>query len=254
LLSTGVGVRSANFTVNYDPALLSVDAVKLGTSVAVGTTFDFTIPSPGSINIIVTNANDDLSANAGQLALVSLLREDTANPGQFLSLLVPATAPYRASHALGISNLQLTGAGGAIITPVADAGIHVIAFAGELSGNQAYNSPDASFAQQFVLHAASFGLAAYPLTDPLIVADTNNNGSVQGSDVSQIQRLILNLPSPFVPPRPTGGPAPLVAGDSTSPDSALAALWGTLYPAATIEAIDDAHGEEDEVWYLEYFS
>jgi hypothetical protein len=226
LLSTGVGVRSASFTVEYDPALLTVDAVKLGAGVAAGTTVEFTTPSPGTIDVTVSNANADFAASAGQLALVSLMRADTANPGQFLGPLVPAAAPYGALHAISLTNLELTGAGGTPINPIADAGIHVVAFAGELSGNGTYNSPDASFAQQFIVNQATFGLAAYPLVDPVIVADINANGSVQGNDVGQIQRLILNLGSPFVPPRPVTPPAPSMVGEGN--EDLLLAAWNAI--------------------------
>ncbi len=262
LLSTGVGVRSASFTVSYDPALVEMGAVKLGAGVAAGTTLDYTIPSPGTINVTVSNASADLAASAGQLALVSLLRTDAGNPGQFLSPLVPAGATYGSSHAITITNLNAAGIGAIPINNVvADAGMHVVAYAGELSENGAYNSPDASFAQQFIVNQATFGLAAYPLTDPTILADINGNGSVQGNDVGQIQRLILGLSSPFVPPRPAPPPpAPMLAsgegeGDGLAQDShALQALWASLSGGHSHDAVDALHADAEEEWYLMYFA
>jgi hypothetical protein len=176
--------------------------------VAAGTALSFTIPEPGIINISISNSTADLSPGPGQFVLASLMRADASNPGQFLSLLVSASAPYGGTHVLDIDNLQIWGPGDTPIAAVADAGVHVAAYPGELNGNQAYNGPDTSFAQQFILNQATFGLAAYPLTDPLILADINNSGNVQGNDVSQIQRLILNLSSPFVPPIPPSPSGP----------------------------------------------
>jgi hypothetical protein len=209
LLSTGVGVREARFTVLYDPALLTIDAVALGPAVAAEATLVFDMPTPGTLHVSVTNASADLSASAGKLALVSIMREDTSNPGQFLSPLVPLTAAYGGRHALDLSDIRLFGPGDAPIAAIADDGLHIAGYPGDLSGNQVYNAPDASFSQQMVLSAATFGLAAYPLVDPHILADINANGSIQANDTSQIQRLILNLSVPFVPPRPAVNPAPL---------------------------------------------
>jgi hypothetical protein len=214
--------------------MLEIDSVKLGPTVAAGTTLDFTIPAPGTINVSVSNQTADLSPGSGQFALVSLIRADSGTPGQFLSPLVPADAPYGGTHVLDIDNLQIWGSGDAPIAAVANDGVHIAAYAGELSGNQAYNSPDASFAQQFIVNQASFGLAAYPLVDPIILADINANGSVQGNDVAQIQRLILNLSNPFVPPRSTGPSAP-------TGDMAFAATSGSD-PSRKVFAGDALNG------------
>jgi hypothetical protein len=209
LLSTSVGVREAAFTIHYDPLLLAIDAAKLGPTIAVGTTLNFTIPAPGTIQVSVSNQTADLSPDTSTFALVSLMRADVGNPGQFLSPLVPATASYGGVHVIDIENLQVWGPGDAPITTIANNGIHIAAYAGDLSGNQSYNSPDVSFAQQFILNQATFGLGAYPLTDPVILADINANGSVQANDTVQIQRLTLNLDIPFVPARPVSPEVPI---------------------------------------------
>jgi hypothetical protein len=214
MLNSGIGVSAVDMTILYDPALLTIDAVKLGSAITAGTSLAYEIPTPGTINVTVSSAID-LTTTPGQIALLSLVRADTGNPGQFLSPLVPATAQYGGKHVLDIVNLHAFDS-----TPftnevpsAADDGVHVAAYPGELNGNQAYNGPDAAFAQQIVLNPATSGLVAYQLADPLIVADINGSGTMQASDVSQIQRLILNQASPFVPSRPTGLPAPAAGLD-----------------------------------------
>jgi hypothetical protein len=256
LLSTGLGVGSVEFTVHYDPALLVIDTVKLGPSVAADAALAFSFPSPGTLNISVYTGSQ-LATTAGSLPLVSLMRTNAQNPNQPLAPQVPTTAAYGGKHVLDIQGLYIYDNTllANELPAVADDGVHVAAYAGELSGNGAYNSPDASFAQQFILNQATFGLAAYPLVDPVIMADINANGSVQANDVGQIQRLILNLGSPFVP----GSPAPMMGGDGLGgslalPEGALEALWGSLAGGASDTAVDAALDEEEGEWWLAYFA
>jgi hypothetical protein len=114
---------------------------------------------------------------------------------------VPSTAPYGAKHVLDIDNLTLLDAASATLASVANDGVHIAAYAGDLNGSQTYNAPDSNFGQQLIVGMAS-GLAAYQLADPLIIADINANGAIQGNDIAHIQRLILGLANPFVPARP----------------------------------------------------
>jgi hypothetical protein len=204
LLSTGAGVRSVSFTVSYNPALLSIDTVALGTSVAAGSTLSFTMGSPGTINVTVSNATTDLGG--ANLNLVSLKRLSGAPA-------VPTSAPYGDKHVLDISGLTVSGPGGAPLASVADDGVHVAAYPGDLNGSRTYNAPDTSFMQQLILNPGSFGLAAYQLADPVLLADINGNGQLQANDAAQIQRLIVSLSVPFVPPRPTGLPVPAAGLD-----------------------------------------
>jgi hypothetical protein len=196
LLNSGVGVRSVSFTVNYNPALLTIDSVTLGTGVAAGSVLTANAATPGTVTVTVSNASADLAATAGQLTLVNLKTTGGA-PG------VPSSAPYGAKHVLDIDNLIVQDPASATIASAANDGVHVAAYPGELNGNQAYNGPDASFTQQLVLNPTTGGLIAYQLADPVIIADINGNGLIQGNDAAQVQRMILNLGSPFIPNKPT---------------------------------------------------
>jgi hypothetical protein len=232
LISTGVGVRAVDFTILYDPTLLVIDTLRLGAGIAAGATLDFDIPAPGRIDISVSGVTD-LAAIVGQIPLVHLLRSDTANPGQFLGPLLPANAPYKKVHVLDLADVRVSGANGIPLVAIGNDGVHVAAYAGDLSGNQAYNSPDASFIQQLILNQATFGLASYPLVDPLILADINASGTVQASDTSQVQRLIVGLAVPFVPGLPGASPNLMLATSSDNQNSRQIASVCHSYSSTT---------------------
>jgi hypothetical protein len=243
LLSSGLGVSGVEFTIHYDPALLTIDTVKLGLGVAAGASLSYSIPSPGTIAVSI-NSNSSLATTAGQLALVSLMHGSE-------SPLVPIEAPYGATHMLEITNLAVFDNTPLMseLPSIASGGIHVAAYAGELSGNQAYNSPDTSFAQQFIVNQSTFGLANYPLTDPLILADINNNGLVQGNDVAQIQRMSGGRASPYLPALPAESPSAYTAGASSANPQAFAAPSNADFWLAWDALAGENDEEEGEFWW-----
>jgi hypothetical protein len=240
LLSSGSGISGVDLTIRYDPSLLVIDAAQLGAGLASGVSLAYFIPTPGTIHITVSSPGA-LATSVGPIVLLGLMRVDTANPGQLLGPLVPDTATYGGKHMLEITNLHVFDSSPLTneLPSVANSGVHVAAYPGELSGNQRYNAPDTSFMQQLVLNSATFGLAAYPLTDPLILADINANGAVQANDTAQVQRLILGQGSPFVPGLPPAGAMSLVLIPAIATDE---------YSVATPRRAWNADGERALSW------
>lgn len=188
-LSTGQGVSRADFTLRFDPALLTISGATLGAGIP-GASLSFTQSTPGIAVISVSQASQ-FSGTEGPITLVSLTAQ------------VPNTAPYGAQHLLDLTDLHLFNAAP---TPVEipaldDDGIHVAAYLGDANSSQTYNSPDATFAQRLIVGTYT-GFSSYPLTDPFLIVDANRNGAVQSDDVTTIQRAIVGLPTSEVPPLP----------------------------------------------------
>jgi hypothetical protein len=84
----------------------------------------------------------------------------------------------------------------------ADDGLHVAAFVGDTSGNGLYSSGDTTLLQRLIVGQGS-GFVAYPLVDPLLVADVNRSASLTAGDATLVQRLIVGTPITQAPPPPT---------------------------------------------------
>jgi hypothetical protein len=133
-----------------------------------------------------------------------------------LTASVPGNAPYASKQILELSSVELLDTSLTKVATIDDDGIHIAAYFGDANADQAYNSPDATFAQRVIV-GSDTGLAAYQLADPYLIVDINRNGQVQSDDVTQIQRAIVGLSTPEIPshpglsPAPTGGPDPIVS-------------------------------------------
>src|SRR5205814_534111 len=68
-ISNAVGVGNASFSLVYDPALLTISGVSLGTNISGNLTFN--IGTPGVAQVSVTNSSQ-LSGIAGAQTLVNL--------------------------------------------------------------------------------------------------------------------------------------------------------------------------------------
>src|SRR5262249_46364797 len=134
--------------------------------------------TPGLAQLSVTSTSG-LSASPGAQTLLNL----TAS--------VPNTAPYASKEVLDITGLHVfdTSPTPVELPSIDDDGIHVAAYFGDTNGSQTYNSPDATLAQRIIV-GTNTGLAAYQLADPYLIADITSNGTVQGNDVTLIQRAI----------------------------------------------------------------
>jgi len=202
-ISNAQGVKSASFTLHYNPALLTITGATAGAGISGSVSLDTSMP--GMAVVSVTNSTQ-LSAASGAQTLVHL----TAS--------VPSGAPYGSKQILDLANLHVldTSPVPAELPAIDDDGIHVAAYFGDANGSQSYNAPDATAAQRIIV-GLDTGLASYQLADPYLIVDINGNNQVQSDDVTQIQRAIVGLSTNDIPSLPglsppaSGGPDPIVS-------------------------------------------
>jgi hypothetical protein len=184
LKSTG-GVTTVQATLNYNPALLTVTP----TSTAI---FAVTVPTPG---IAVIHYNGPALAAGAQTGIGFLT---AAVPGGTATTPVP----YKAEDLLHLSGVTLNGASTGVAT--CD-GLHLVAYVGDADGNGAYSSADALLITRVTLQTDS-GFAAYPLVDPVIVADIDGSGFIPSDAALQVNEAGVGVPAPNlpIPAIPTG--------------------------------------------------
>jgi hypothetical protein len=226
-----VGVTSASFVVAHDPALLllsgagiagGIEGVATLTAVDGGTRIDV---------VFAAAITADQAAAAGNV-LVNL------------SASVPVTATYGAAQRLDLLDLRLN-RGDAVVSAVADAGIHVVGYLGDGSGNGAYNTADVQRLQRVVSRLDS-GFAAWPNVDPVLVGDVNASGTLTSTDASVLLRRVQGVPRAEIPALPAGigpitfvGPDPLVrVGDNPAGmPGATVSVPLTLDTAAGLDSV-----------------
>jgi streptogramin lyase len=177
-------VTSVQATLNYDPTLLTVTGV--------------------------TGAGFSLlgSSTPGQAVLQyagPALARGTQMPIGFITATVPSGStsnpmPYKAKDLLHLSGVSINT--GTIPGVTGDA-LHLIAYVGDADGNGSYSSNDAVLITRTALQSDS-GFAAYPLVDPVIVADTDGSGFIPADAALQVNEAgvgypTANLPSPPIP-------------------------------------------------------
>ncbi len=126
---------------------------------------------------------------------------------------VVTNTPYGASDLVEIENLKVfTQSGGNTPVPsMADVGLHKAIFVGDTNADGLYTAQDAGWTSSIVVGSFT-GFDTYSWTDPVIVADVNQNGGLDGLDSSWISRKGLSPTlQPEIPNLPAGG-LPIPAG------------------------------------------
>jgi hypothetical protein len=186
LTDTTATVTSVQVTLNYDPTLLTVTGV-------TGSHFALLGPStPG--HAVLQYSGPALPAGS-QTAI------------GFVTATVPSGTvanpmPYRAKDLLHLSGVSVNG--GSIAATTSDA-LHLVAYVGDADGNGAYGSNDAVFITRTALQTDT-GFTAYPLVDPVIVADTDGSGFIPADAALQANEAGVGFPTPNLPspPIPSG--------------------------------------------------
>ena len=135
---------------------------------------------------------------------------------------------------------------GGAITGIADRAIHKVAYLGNALGNRIYSGTDASLISR-VIASYDTGFDAYPLTDPVIIADVVGAGQLGGVDASDVSRTTVSLPVPGIPalPADNGQILPNPGADPVVQVATVAALAGarvdvpvTLAGPAGVQSFD----------------
>jgi hypothetical protein len=210
-LSDGTGIESISFTLTlrHDAAAPDTDPMIVSAiELAPG------LPDDAALSY-------DLLTNPSVISITVTLPEDTTfGPGARSLVIVRATvgadAVYGSKQVLDLGDIAVNGSAGGAID---DDGVQVVALLGDASGDRDYATLDAQRLQRTILRYDT-GFAAYPNTDPIIIADINGNGLFSALDAA----LLLNevrfvkegaaTDRPEIPPLPAG----MVPVDFVGPD------------------------------------
>jgi hypothetical protein len=230
-LSDGSGVESLEFTLNYDPALLTISDVTLAADLPDRqyTGRQPHRPRPDQCGDVFPD-----SPGAGARDLLTL------------TAAVPSTASYRAKQILDLTDVS---SNEGTLAVVGDDAVQLVAYFGDTTGNGSYSALDG---QRVLRHAVGLdsGFAAYPLADPVLVADITANGAVSSLDATRILQEVVGIDRPEIPPLAgititASGPDPYVHIPTD--------LSGTPGSVITVPVlIDDAVGLESADLRLVY--
>jgi hypothetical protein len=230
-LDDGAQVRSVDFTLTWDPALLNVTAAQLAAGLPSDWSITANLTTPGQAIITVFGTGTDL--NAGPVTLVKLVGH------------VPNTATYGHSGLLRINNVTISRNDGSTLPSRGESAIQQVAFFGDVDGDQMYTGFDAALTSRVVVGLDS-GFHAMRLTDPTITADINGSDTITGIDASLIAQKAAGLPRPEIPDLP---PPPLHNGGGeeiprqiSAPDDLAARPGGSALVPLNIDEADDVLG------------
>jgi hypothetical protein len=181
--STG-SVTNASVTLNYDPTLLNVTGVS-------GPWFSMAPIAGGGMGLLYNGPPLPAGAQTPLGYLLATVPRGGAGS---------EAAPYKAKDLLHLGNPVLNFG---VVPVVTSDALHVVAYVGDGDGNGNYTSNDAVLITRTALQADS-GFAAYPLVDPIIVADTDGSGFIPADAALQVNEAgvgfpTANLPSPPIP-------------------------------------------------------
>jgi hypothetical protein len=209
-LSSGLGVTSGSFALDYNPSMLNITGA---VSQINGATFTVitTIDSATSATAVISlSSPTPISATTASITIGSLLA----------SVPLSATAAYGAKQLLHFSALQLNGAGGPI--PITnDDGIELIAYFGDVTATGGpFTNGDAQTISAVAAAAANTvaktvpGFSAYPNVDPALIGDVGLQGFTNFTDVSVMLGQLAS-PRATIPVAPAGLPIAAAGPDPT---------------------------------------
>ncbi len=209
-LANATAVTSVTFTMSYDPTLLNITGV--------------------------SGANLTLVSNTGGLATFSytnaMPQNGTVILGQILADVPNSAATnYKAKELLHIGSPVINGTNSTVRS---GDGIHINAYLGDVSGNGIVNGADVN-SISFIPGGGFTGFNAFPLADPVILADVNADNLVNSTDLGQYNRFVANLAAPTIPVPPTGLTYTATGPDPTSQHPGDAAGAGGRHGHSTGE-------------------
>jgi autotransporter-associated beta strand protein len=236
-LSDGNHATTAAFTLTYNTALLSVTGATVDTGSAlypdapVGSTFTRTSHTvTGGIATDVfafnTNGHGDLGTGAGAVTIGELTANIPNAPGQTI---------YGAKQVVHVAGVSVNGTHAGVGVDA----IEVVAFPGDGSGDAQLLGNDGALAGR-VAGGLDTGFRAFPLTDPVLIADVAGNGIVDANDASEVLQKSVNHSVPNIPSIPAGAQVASAGPDPTLslPNRLQVTAGGTLTVPVNL---DDPH-------------
>lgn len=217
-LANAAGATSIAFTLRYDASLMSISGVTNGAGLPAGSTLSADLSVAGEVRVQIT------AGAALPASVIELVR---------LQASVPNTAAYGAKQVLDLTEVSING--GAIAVRDDD-GMHVVAYLGDTSGNAALSTLDVQRLQRVLIRTDS-GFGAWPLVDPVLLADINMSGTLTSLDATRLQQHLTGALRPEIPAIPTGiGPLTFAGADPLlSVQSVSGAAGSTVTVPVTID-------------------
>jgi hypothetical protein len=194
VISSGTGVTSGVFDLFFDPNLLQVTGVTVGAGAPGGSSVGVDTSVVGRARVSYTGGA--ALSGGGNFELARL------------NVTIPAGAGYTTKQRLDLERVNLF-AGATSVPAVADDGVHIVAYPGDLSNDGRLTSGDVTLLRRLIV-GLDGGLNAYQLADPRLLGDLDGNGSMTSVDVTNLRREIVGLDSAFIPA--TGPANPTIVG------------------------------------------
>ncbi len=224
-LSQSEGVTSVTMTIHYDPAMLDISDVQLGSDAPAGSQ-------------VISNLTDPGTATVSFFSIDPL----TADQTDFLKLIasVPEDATYGKSQVVHISDLDVNAGS---MDAIANDSLQVVAYLGDVNANERYDAEDARLVARvgvgldtgFVYSDPTSTTPTnrlFPTIDPVLLGDVTGMDGLSPLDSSDILRRVVGLPTPNLPEIPGGGEhAPsdvLLSNNSIDESAPVGTAVGTL--------------------------
>ena len=177
-------VRSLQFEIRYDAALLQLVDASGGAGLPAGATLDVDLSVPGLARISITSPT---LLPAGALQLVNL------------SAMVPFDATYKARHRVDIAAVTINDQ---LVECADDDALHIVGYIGDANGNMTYELEDVQMIQRTAIRLNT-GFAAWDDLSPLIIADIDGNGVITTIDASRVYQELSGYNSALIPDIPS---------------------------------------------------
>ena len=190
-ISEGTNVRAIDVRIAFDPTLISIEAATPGPDAPAGASVVLNNSTPG-LAIVVYFASAPLPAGSGVFVnLQASVPEANASEN------------YRRHQVLDLHDVVVSDGNDNESPAIADDGLHVATFFGDVSANGRINAADAAQVARIAALLDS-GFANTPSTDPGLLGDISGNSRLNAADASLVAQFAALITVPQIPPLPGG--------------------------------------------------
>ena len=190
-ISEGTNVRAIDVRIAFDPTLISIEAATPGPDAPAGASVVLNNSTPG-LAIVVYFASAPLPAGSGVFVnLQASVPEANASEN------------YRRHQVLDLHDVVVSDGNDNESPTIADDGLHVATFFGDVSANGRINAADAAQVARIAALLDS-GFANTPSTDPGLLGDISGNNRLNAADASLVAQFAALITVPQIPPLPGG--------------------------------------------------
>ncbi len=190
-ISEGTNVRAIDVRIAFDPTLISIEAATPGPDAPAGASVVLNNSTPG-LAIVVYFASAPLPAGSGVFVnLQASVPEANASEN------------YRRHQVLDLHDVVVSDGNDNESPTIADDGLHVATFFGDVSANGRINAADAAQVARIAALLDS-GFANTPSTDPGLLGDISGNSRLNAADASLVAQFAALITVPQIPPLPGG--------------------------------------------------